>query len=510
MGKYKWDLKVKEEPEINILDFIDSAENSNLLDEMPVLPTLTSEEINSVIPSFNTNNDLDLLDNLFDCKPKVDLPIEENEFSEARILQVTNYQDDTSSSVIVDIPSVVKEEIPKDIDTQMDANNEHFEEIPYEDRYPCKKSLFNQKILSEKYPWEVDFATEPDDAAVATDGGQSNSDFDFVGDKSIELIGEYEENETFKRLKAIFDAAEVQPIEIPSWVRRHYRKLCVRRMQRSVGLPVFNVDNFSKKEFQNGNTNHSPASAAILDRFHHLISASGNFSSGGKVNDSFMARLAGACQYDFFISPHTERVLHPFIYRNANCAPPWVQLMCELKYVVNDKIPNRASVDYCYLRPQHIAAVNGLLQRVFWPGIDSKLTFTITELKMNLILILNFIPVSECLSYPDFTVVALYKKLVIGCAFLVPDVGYNEAYVSFMAVRPGWQRAGIATFMLYHLTQTCIGKDITLHVSATNPAICLYQKFGFKIQELILDFYEKYLPYDSTQSKHAFFLRLER
>lgn len=117
---------------------------------------------------------------------------------------------------------------------------------------------------------------------------------------------------------------------------------------------------------------------------------------------------------------------------------------------------------------------------------------------------------SECLSYPDFTVVALYKKLVIGCAFLVPDVGYNEAYVSFMAVRPGWQRAGIATFMLYHLTQTCIGKDITLHVSATNPAICLYQKFGFKIQELILDFYEKYLPYDSTQSRHAFFLRLER
>lgn len=373
MGKYKWDLKVKEEPEINILDFIDSAENSNLLDEMPVLPTLTSEEINSVIPSFTTNNDLDLLENLFDCKPKVDLPIEENEFSEARILQVTNYQDDTSSSVAIGIPAVIKQEIPKDIVTQMDVNNEHFEEISYEERYVCEKSLFNRKIPSEKYPWEVDFATEPDDAAVAaTDEGQSNGDFDFVGDKSIELIGEYEENETFKRLKAIFDAAELQPIEIPSWVRRHYRKLCVRRMQRSVGLPVFNVDNFSKKEFQTGNTNNSSTGAAILDRFHHLISASGNFSSGGKVNDSFMARLAGACQYDFFISPHTERVLHPFIYRNANCAPPWVQLMCELKYVVNDKIPNRASVDYCYLRPQHIAAVNGLLQRMFWPGIDSK------------------------------------------------------------------------------------------------------------------------------------------
>lgn len=117
---------------------------------------------------------------------------------------------------------------------------------------------------------------------------------------------------------------------------------------------------------------------------------------------------------------------------------------------------------------------------------------------------------SECLSYPDFSIVALYKKLVIGCAFLVPDASHSAAYVSFMAVRPGWQRAGIASFMLYHLTQTCMGKDITLHVSASNPAICLYQKFGFKIEEVILDFYEKYLSKDCRQSKHAFFLRLKR
>lgn len=117
---------------------------------------------------------------------------------------------------------------------------------------------------------------------------------------------------------------------------------------------------------------------------------------------------------------------------------------------------------------------------------------------------------SECLSYPDFSIVALYKKLVIGCAFLVPDVNHNDAYISFMAVRHGWKRAGIASFMLYHLTQTCMGKDITLHVSATNPAICLYQKFGFKIEEVVLDFYDKYLPIDSMDSRHAFFLRMKR
>lgn len=382
MGKYKWDLQVKEEPEVNILDFIDSAENSNLLDEMPTLPTLTSEEINSVIPSFTTNNDMDLLENLFDCKPKVVLPIDEDEFSEVRILEVKNYQDDTTDAADGIQSTTIKLETPHDINTQMDDDDNEFEEIPYEERYVCEKSLFNRKIPPEKYPWEIDFATEAssaDEAAVDDDGQSNNNDDDFIGGKSIELIGEYEENETYKRLKAIFDAAELQPIAIPSWIRRHYRKLCVRRIQRSIGLPVFNVDKFSRKEFNAGNTGGDGSSAttasAILDRFHDLISASGNFASGGKVNDSFMARLAGACQYDFFISPHTERVLHPFIYRNSNCVPPWVQLMCELKYVVNDKIPHRASIDYCYLRPQHIAAVNGLLQRMFWPGIDSKLTF---------------------------------------------------------------------------------------------------------------------------------------
>lgn len=57
--------------------------------------------------------------------------------------------------------------------------------------------------------------------------------------------------------------------------------------------------------------------------------------------------------------------------------------------------------------------------------------------------------------------------------------------------------------------QTSVTKDITLHVSATNTAVCLYQKFGFKIEEVILDFYEKYLPCESRQSKHAFLLRMQ-
>lgn len=360
MGKYKWDMKVKEEKEVNILDFIDSNENSNLLDEMPTLPTLTSEEINSVIPSFTTNNDNDLLDNLFDCKSKLELPAEEVEFFEPKVLQVTNFQETASES----LSTSIKHEIPSDIEMDNEEADEKLQEdIPYEEKYICEKSLFKSKPPPEKYPWEIDFATEE---------GEDDMDMEFNGNKSIELMGEYEENEIHKRLKAIFEAAKKHPIDIPYWIRRHYRKLCVRRTQRSLGLPVFNVEKFNKNALGSYN---EVSNSAVLDRFHHLISASGDFTSGKKTDETFMARLAGACQYDLFISPHTERILHPFIYRDEKCVPPWVKLMCELQYEVNGTMPSRGSIDYCYVRPQHIAAVNGLLQRMFWPGIDSKFAF---------------------------------------------------------------------------------------------------------------------------------------
>lgn len=92
---------------------------------------------------------------------------------------------------------------------------------------------------------------------------------------------------------------------------------------------------------------------------------------------------------------------------------------------------------------------------------------------------------------------------------MIPDVSYNESYISFIFTRPEWRRAGIATFMLYHLVQTCMGKEVTLHVSATNSAVILYQKFGFKVEEFIQDFYEKYMT-DGHQCRHALFLRLAR
>lgn len=146
----------------------------------------------------------------------------------------------------------------------------------------------------------------------------------------------------------------------------------------------------------------------------------------------------------------------------------------------------KCPVDYCYVRPWHIPAVNSLCRLFFWPNID----------------------LSECLQYPDFSVVVQYKKLVIGCAFMTPDVKYDEAYISFLVVHPEWRRSGVATFMIYHLLQTCMGKDVTLHVSATNEAMVIYQKFGFKAEELCLDFYDNYFPASSRECRHAFFLRL--
>lgn len=105
---------------------------------------------------------------------------------------------------------------------------------------------------------------------------------------------------------------------------------------------------------------------------------------------------------------------------------------------------------------------------------------------------------------------ALYGKLIVGFAFLVPDTKHNEAYVSFLLVLPGWRRSNVASFMLYHLIHTCMGKDVTLHVGVDNPALLLYQKFGFKVEQLDLNFYQNYFDHTDKSCRHAFFMRLER
>jgi hypothetical protein len=86
------------------------------------------------------------------------------------------------------------------------------------------------------------------------------------------------------------------------------------------------------------------------------------------------------------------------------------------------------------------------------------------------------------------TVVTTYKKLVVGIALLSEP---QHTYVTYMAVKAGWENAHIATYvqliflhlvrvhrtdmgfrtMLYHLIKLNPGRHITLHVSTNNPAM---------------------------------------
>lgn len=195
-----------------------------------------------------------------------------------------------------------------------------------------------------------------------------------------------------------------------------------------------------------------------------------------------------------FTSPYTARNLKPFIFRTRELTPIKAKLNSEIinhyltKHGESAAAPiSPKSIDFCYLQDHHMASVNCLVSRFFWP-----------------------VDLTECLHYPDFTCVVLYGKLVVGCAFMTPDVKVNEAYISFLLVHPDFQRVGIGRIMLYHLIQSCSGKDITLHVAVDNPAMLLYQKFGFKAEKFCLDFYERYYPAQHHLSKHAYFMRLRK
>ena len=198
-----------------------------------------------------------------------------------------------------------------------------------------------------------------------------------------------------------------------------------------------------------------------------------------------------------FTSPYTARKLKPFIFQSTEIVPLRLKLNSEIIHhplaqrnihdVANAQNLAPKSIDFCYLQEQHVPAVNSLVSRFFWP-----------------------VDLTECLQYPDFTCVVFYGKLLIGCAFMTPDVKVNEAYISFLLVHPDFQRSGIGRIMLYHLIQSCCGKDVTLHVSVDNPAMILYQRFGFKAEKFCLDFYERYYPPQHYLSKHAYFMRLRK
>ncbi|ESK96995.1 cysteine-rich protein 2-binding [Moniliophthora roreri MCA 2997] len=173
---------------------------------------------------------------------------------------------------------------------------------------------------------------------------------------------------------------------------------------------------------------------------------------------------------------------------------PWMKLMDDIREHYKILYPRReapietkAPISYVSLQVAHLAQVHDLLERSFWSGIN----------------------VADSLDYSPqrCTVVALYKKLVVGIAILSSP---RETYITYLAVKSGWDNSQIATSMLYHLITRNPDKDITLHVSANNPAMLLYNRFGFKAEEFITGFYDAYLDPQSRASKNAIRLRLRR
>ncbi|KAF7974114.1 hypothetical protein HWV62_13319 [Athelia sp. TMB] len=173
---------------------------------------------------------------------------------------------------------------------------------------------------------------------------------------------------------------------------------------------------------------------------------------------------------------------------------PWMAVMADVRahYALaraerEQPLEFSGPIAYVTLQAHHLEQVHDLLERVFWAGID------VSDSLQN-------VPSKS-------TIIATYKHLIVGVAILASP---QEPYITYLAVRAGWEGAQIATCMLYHLIQLNPNRDITLHVSANNPAMLLYNRFGFKAEEFVAGFYEDYLDPQSRASKNAFRLRLRR
>lgn len=199
---------------------------------------------------------------------------------------------------------------------------------------------------------------------------------------------------------------------------------------------------------------------------------------------SFLSRLCG----------HRPSIDSGLVAVDWETRSPWIELMTDVREHYSYAHPASSQspevpvpIRYVSLQPSYLQQVHELLARVFWDGID----------------------VSDLLqSCPErCSVIAVYGKIVVGVALLSSP---QEAYITYLAVRAGWHNSQVATTMLYHLIVLNPHRDITLHVAANNPAMLLYNRFGFKAEEFITGFYDDYLDSQSRASMNAFRLRLRR
>lgn len=269
-------------------------------------------EISNLVPLSNQSSEQEIRD-ILRSNSMEDENV--NNF-QPRIIQVTNFQENSRNKLEL----FNKNNIESEDETESD----------YE--LKCEPSLFVKPPIRE-LPWKK----------------EAMQKLKSISHENVEMMSDNEESDIYNKLKCTIDNESIHKEEIPSWIRRFYRKLSVRKLKRQKITQPKNV----------------------IDRYCPQQLLVTHYSS----KNTFNARLSGAISYELFESPFTGRILHPFIFRNKSIKPLWVQLMCEIQYEVNGEIPTRSSVDFCFVRPQHIGAVNSLLQSLFWPGIDSKLLF---------------------------------------------------------------------------------------------------------------------------------------
>lgn len=87
------------------------------------------------------------------------------------------------------------------------------------------------------------------------------------------MMSEYEEKLLFNQLEKIFDCEVSHNIDIPSKIRRFYRKLYIRNYKRNNLKPVFNLDTFGEKHLMLNNHKKN-----ILDRYYEVNETENLFS----------------------------------------------------------------------------------------------------------------------------------------------------------------------------------------------------------------------------------------
>ncbi|KAJ7498011.1 hypothetical protein B0H11DRAFT_829890 [Mycena galericulata] len=227
-----------------------------------------------------------------------------------------------------------------------------------------------------------------------------------------------------------------------------------------------------------------PSSTSLPEHTANIINALESIKTT-PYDNSFLSRLHGV---------PCGAAIPGLVSVDWETVTPWMSLMSDIRdhfsfsHPERDRPPNIVSpITYTSLQLWHLDQVHDLLGRAFWSGIDVKDS-------------LDYSP-ERC------TIVATYNRLVVGVAIISSP---RETYITYLAVRAGWDNAQIATTMLYHLITLNPHQDITLHVSANNSAMLLYNRFGFKAEGFVAGFYDAYLDPQSRASKNAFRLRLRQ